>query len=237
MLSEDPIYQEILDLRDYEKNSLCADCFTINPEFASVTFGIFICQFCAKKHLMLGQSISRVISLVSNWSPEDLAQMHSGGNSAMLTFFDYYKISSFPIEDKYCTFAAIFYQDMLKHISKGQDYPTDLLPIDKGQTLYHKDHENSFGIIEVDFNQNNSNPNPLYKNNLPEPQPRPKSRSSISSFFKKIGNNIHNTFETVVSTPLSTFFNDLTSNINTAKNQLEVEVKEVGKDISDIFTE
>ncbi|OMJ75335.1 hypothetical protein SteCoe_25531 [Stentor coeruleus] len=237
MLSEESIYQEILKIRAQDKNSSCVDCFTANPEFISVTFGIFICQSCAKKHLMLGPSISRVISLTSNLSSEDLISIQSGGNSALLTFFNYYKISSFPIEYKYCTSAATFYQDMLKHISKGQDYPKDLLSIYEGQTLYHKIQENAYGIIEVEFNQNNQNPNLLNQNNLPESNPIPENSSSISSFFKNIGDNINNTFETVASTPLSTYFNNIITGLNIATNQIEIEIKEVGKDISNIFTE
>ncbi|OMJ67585.1 hypothetical protein SteCoe_35208 [Stentor coeruleus] len=141
--------QQLLDLRNQDENSSCMDCSSANPDFASPTYGIFICYSCYKRHLILGPSISQVKNLQCNWSLEDIKAMQTGGNSAFLTFLNYYKISSAPIEYKYRTSAAAYYKDMLNYISKGQEYNRELLTISKGQEEIFQANLTPYEVVEI----------------------------------------------------------------------------------------
>lgn len=59
-------------------NDVCADCGMENPEWASVSFGVFLCQRCAGVHRSIQ---GRVKSLVyDNWDDDSLQIMRAVGN-------------------------------------------------------------------------------------------------------------------------------------------------------------
>mmetsp|Transcript_52489 Transcript_52489/g.137467 ORF Transcript_52489/g.137467 Transcript_52489/m.137467 type:complete len:250 (-) Transcript_52489:405-1154(-) len=62
-------------------NKRCADCGERCPRFASVTFGVFLCNRCFGVHRGLGTHISRTRSVhLDKWSDEQLQAMKSIGN-------------------------------------------------------------------------------------------------------------------------------------------------------------
>ncbi|XP_053201575.1 arf-GAP with dual PH domain-containing protein 1-like [Panonychus citri] len=62
-------------------NNLCADCDHPNPDWASVTIGVFLCAECALIHRGLGSHISSAKSFdYDNWDQESLTAMEQYGN-------------------------------------------------------------------------------------------------------------------------------------------------------------
>ncbi len=64
------------------ENKLCADCGARNPEWASMTLGVIVCDDCSGVHRQLGTHISRVRSLtIDMWNAEQYYVFKQYGNS------------------------------------------------------------------------------------------------------------------------------------------------------------
>ncbi|ETO04320.1 ADP-ribosylation factor GTPase-activating protein 3 [Reticulomyxa filosa] len=79
------------------------DCNAHNPQWASVTNGVFLCITCVGIHRGFGAHISFVRSVtMDSWSPVQVAQMKYGGNKRLRKFWKYQNLgSSLTIEQKY----------------------------------------------------------------------------------------------------------------------------------------
>ncbi|XP_059170070.1 arf-GAP with dual PH domain-containing protein 1-like [Physella acuta] len=63
-------------------NGECADCGEKNPDWASCTIGVFLCQACAGIHRGLGSSQSRIKSIrLDNWDKDQVQVLEMIGNS------------------------------------------------------------------------------------------------------------------------------------------------------------
>lgn len=66
----------------------CFDCNMPNPQWASTSYGIFVCLECAGIHRSYGLLISRIKSInMDNWSLLEYKLLEIGGNDKLEKFF------------------------------------------------------------------------------------------------------------------------------------------------------
>jgi hypothetical protein len=106
-------------------NSCCVDCGNLNPEWASVTYGVLLCVRCSGRHRSYGVATSRVRSIAMDaWSHSQVLALLEGGNEQLQLFFERHEMGNDSSVQgrRYHTKAARFYRTHLeKHIEKVAD--------------------------------------------------------------------------------------------------------------------
>ncbi|XP_062234902.1 arf-GAP with dual PH domain-containing protein 1 isoform X1 [Platichthys flesus] len=69
------------DVLDRPGNGTCADCGNPEPDWASVTLGVFVCQACSLLHRSIPH-ITRVKSVQDTWEASEVELMAAMGNNA-----------------------------------------------------------------------------------------------------------------------------------------------------------
>ncbi|KAL0949237.1 hypothetical protein HGRIS_009315 [Hohenbuehelia grisea] len=83
----------LMDLvkREDLKNKICNDCSNPNPQWASLSFAVFLCLQCAGTHRGFGVHISFVRSIsMDTWQDEQIKRMQLGGNAPFREFMESY---------------------------------------------------------------------------------------------------------------------------------------------------
>ncbi|KAI0068581.1 ArfGap-domain-containing protein [Artomyces pyxidatus] len=127
--------QELIKREDL-KNRNCVDCGGPNPQWASLSFAVFICLQCAGIHRGFGVHISFVRSVsMDTWQDEQVRRMKIGGNAPFVAFMQAYTPAEqggykegMAIHDKYHSWAASQYREKLDADLQGKPWSPSAPP-------------------------------------------------------------------------------------------------------------
>lgn len=113
---------------EFAQGQICVDCSSPDADWASVSYGTYLCLDCAGRHRGLGVHLSFVRSTTMDiWTVDQLRRMQLGGSRRFQDFLrSYPKLSGDPhtagaVVSRYSSRAACFYRQLLDALCQGAD--------------------------------------------------------------------------------------------------------------------
>lgn len=106
-------------------NQRCFDCGSTDTEWASVSFGVFLCIECGGHHRQMGTHISRIRSCkLDSWTDRQIRIFDFGSNRRLGDFFAANHVPSSARYQRYVTPAAEWYRESwIKSCTLGKPVP------------------------------------------------------------------------------------------------------------------
>merc|ERR1712232_455081 len=105
---------------------ICIDCGLPDADWASVSYGTYLCVDCAGRHRGLGVHLSFVRSTTMDvWKPDQLKRMQLGGTQRFLDFLAKYPRLRDPpktttaLKTRYGSLAAAYYRRLMDNDCAG----------------------------------------------------------------------------------------------------------------------